>query len=31
MTSDDCGDLICDDEFNEWCDYVIYAPDEDDF
>jgi hypothetical protein len=31
MTSDDCGDLICDDEFNEWCDHVIYAPDEDDF
>jgi len=29
--TDDEGDLVCDDEFNEHCDHVIYAPDEDDF
>lgn len=29
--TDDEGDLVCDDEFGEWCDHVIYAPDEDDF
>ncbi len=27
--TDDEGDLVCDDEFNEHCDHVIYAPDED--
>jgi len=27
--SDNDGDLVCDDEFGEYCDYVIYAPDED--
>ena len=29
--TDDEGDLVCDDEFNEHCDYVIFAPDEDCF
>ena len=29
--TDDEGDLVCDDEFNEYCDHVIYAPDEDCF
>ena len=29
--TDDEGDLVCDDEFNEHCDHVIYAPDEDCF
>ena len=25
------GDLVCEDQFKEWCDYVQYAPGEDDF
>ena len=30
MTEDN-GDLVCDDEFNEYCDHVVYGPDEDCF
>jgi len=26
--TDDEGDWVCEDEFNEHCDHVIYAPDE---
>ena len=30
MTDND-GDLVCDDQYEEGCTFTIYAPDEDDF